>query len=411
MDLWNTKYLEPPASSSCKLKNQEINLHELNGLMHDALNVFSSQMFLDIECKMLHTIIKVNKLKFRTTIGFKHLQKLNRCMRIYHEVDYKCLISWFIDLLPRQYEYDTYFPSRNMFDYFLVRSQGIAKLIVRVLECAKQVYIHFMDIIKLGHFIGLGIVIIAVQARIFIICRYLLKCISHLYDTIYALRHKIPNIKTDWLPDNYNLPQELLPWLDIDWAFKEYVIELKGKNRDLFSIDIFDDEDDVEFCKEYKIVDGEDDEDIQIVNEYFNLVDSDDESMRINDEVDDELQIINDEVRTVFFDRKIKEEIQSQVINLDDEIGEPVELNAKVEEVKQKLNAINTLDATEKFIKDGNHNYFRSLGMVRYNHLLNMVQMYKMEASTARTTKKEKKKMFKEVKEKIIQLVQNDETL
>lgn len=120
---------------------------------------------LHMEAALLSRLIYRMKTKFRNDKGLKHMEKMN-----------KALINYLNMTLGKEYtnlkcctekeDKVICLPSRQMLEYVLVRTQGFAKLMVRVEEVARYSAHFFKTRITLGHAWTISLIAYAVVSRI-----------------------------------------------------------------------------------------------------------------------------------------------------------------------------------------------------------------------------------------------------
>lgn len=247
------------------------------------------------------------KLKFRMHKDFKYMEKVSKCLEIFFKMNLSNHINYFLQLIPGPAKKITYLPTRDMLDYILVRLQGLSKLLVRIVETSKIAADLLQQKLHTGNFWMITLLSFSMVSRVYVIARYMAKFTCNIYDKIIPFRNKLHNTSSNnFLPQDYILPKDLRHWLNVDWIDEEVkIIEI---DDELLSIKFFDlvdeDEDDVEFCKEY--IDIKDDDD-----------DDDD------GDKDDEVQLTAADIV-----KKVKKKIDVTVLRgfVDDDVGEVIDL-------------------------------------------------------------------------------------
>lgn len=104
-------------------------------------------------------------------------------------------------------------PTAANFRYFLIRLQSYAKLLVRIVVCAKESHRLFLEILRRSAFVETITMFMAVTAQIWTECVTICRLIAGVYDAFIKFYKKYFDVKAkEELPDN------LSEWLDDDWT-------------------------------------------------------------------------------------------------------------------------------------------------------------------------------------------------
>lgn len=130
-----------------------------------AIRELEAMNILDTEAAFLSRLIYRMKNKFRNDKGLKSMEKVNRALINYLNMNF---VQDYKDL--QSYVYvkgnGVTLPSRQLLEYALVRTQGFAKLMERLEQVARH-SAHFLKMrIKLGHAWGVSLIAYAVVSRI-----------------------------------------------------------------------------------------------------------------------------------------------------------------------------------------------------------------------------------------------------
>lgn len=216
----------------------------------NALEYFENLNILEQEAALLSRCIYRMKTKLRTDKGLKSMEKLNRALLQFKYLNMCTVLSDFMCLLPDEESSELYVPSRNMLDYVLVRLQGVTCLMLRAIETAHVAATSMGSRICIGHLWKVALIVLAVVSRISFICRDIMKLCCDFYRNIKSIRNLLKNTGTNWLPDEYDLPECLATWLNIDWVMlKEMPASYKVEPKILF-LDLVDSSD-IEECGSY----------------------------------------------------------------------------------------------------------------------------------------------------------------
>ncbi|XP_046590383.1 uncharacterized protein LOC107226462 [Neodiprion lecontei] len=213
---WNKKNLERPAMNIWITSRNSIDLSKFMSALDAAIKDLNSQDLLHIEAAVLSRLIYRMKSKFRNDKGMKNMEKVNRALLNYLEIN---LLKEFTDIR-NCVEIDSLainLPTKQMVEYLLVRTQGFAKLMCRVESVARSAARFFNARITIGHAWTISVVAYAVISRVWFLSRYLLKRCCSWYNNIYEHINQFEEIGPAWLPENSELPENLKNWLDLPW--------------------------------------------------------------------------------------------------------------------------------------------------------------------------------------------------
>ncbi|KAK4875023.1 hypothetical protein RN001_011445 [Aquatica leii] len=215
INLWNRKNLEPPPIASYKTNSLSVDVFALQNILKDALHTFKNQSVFDREAAFLSRFIYCSKTKLRHNKAIKVLQKINQALLRYLRMDLVKHFQVFLDMIPYDNE-SVYLPTRSMLQYLLVRLQGAAQLMVRIVETSKIAGYLLNQHISIGHmwkvlFLSLGIV-----SRIYVLSKNLAKFCCTLYTQLLPFTKSLEDLKHHWLPNDYILPSDLKQWLNTD---------------------------------------------------------------------------------------------------------------------------------------------------------------------------------------------------
>lgn len=247
--------------------------------MDRAKKKFSQEILntLRVESLVLCRCIYRMNLQFRNDKGFKYMQKTNSLLKKVLNFDILSDFNYFYCSVPQKYDKDMYMPTRQMLEYLLVRLQGYSQLASRVCESAQTTVEFMRGRLILGHLWVTAAVNLSLASRIWQLCKDLTENCCVLFDDLLPLRENLIPIGGEWLEKGYEFPVELKVWLDMDWL-KDQSDVVSHVQLELPIFNLIDDEedDDVEFCYQYKLNDFitvEDDDafnedDVEIIAKY-----------------------------------------------------------------------------------------------------------------------------------------------
>ncbi|XP_046738031.1 uncharacterized protein LOC124406611 [Diprion similis] len=213
---WNKKNLERPMMNVWNTSRHSIDLSKFMSALDAAIKDLNSQDVLHTEAAVLSRLIYRMKSKFRNDKGMKNMEKVNRALLNYLEIN---LLKEFKDVR-NCVEIDGLainLPTKQMVEYLLVRTQGFAKLMCRVESVARSAARFFNARITIGHAWTISVVAYAVISRVWFLSRYLLKRCCSWYNNIFEHVNQFEPVGPTWLPKNNELPENLKTWLDLPW--------------------------------------------------------------------------------------------------------------------------------------------------------------------------------------------------
>lgn len=214
--IWNHKQLERPPNAVCHVERQKFDAAAFLLTLDKIIKDLTSQEMLHKEAAILSRLIYRMKRKFRSDKGIKSMLKVNKALLRYLSMS----LDKEYENLKSHVEIDQRYitlSSKQMVEYVLVKTQGFAKLMLHLEEVSRYAA-HFLKCrIGLGHAWSMAIISYAVISRIWILSRYLLKKICIWYNDLYQYLHLFEIVGLPWLPENYELTDDLKSWLLVPW--------------------------------------------------------------------------------------------------------------------------------------------------------------------------------------------------
>lgn len=214
--LWNHMQLERPPNARCCIKRKKFDATTFRMVLEKAIKDLNSQELLHKEAAILSRLIYRMKRKFRNDKGVKAMSKINRALLNYLslslEKEYENLKSY----IEVDDKYVT-LPSKQMVEYVLVRTQGFAKLLIRVEEVSKHSAHFLKSRITMGHAWSVALIAYAVVSRIWILTRHLVKRSCTWYNDLYQYLTLFNTSGLNWLPKDYEMTSNLEEWLALPW--------------------------------------------------------------------------------------------------------------------------------------------------------------------------------------------------
>ncbi|XP_017769903.1 PREDICTED: uncharacterized protein LOC108557761 [Nicrophorus vespilloides] len=225
MNLWNKRDLKAPPICTYLEERRSLDLTKLSINLNNAEVVYKSQKHLEMEAALLSRCLYLVKTKYRMFKFVRGLEKVNQGLLRYLQYDFQKDLSDFVATMPKQYETQTYFPSRNMLDHLLVKLQGVAKLFCRIGECALDAAATINEYLTIGHLWQMLLLFFGISARIFAIMKHLLKLTCQLYNDLIELRRHFQNTDVQWLTEDYEFPNDLNNFVDATWLNEDVILK------------------------------------------------------------------------------------------------------------------------------------------------------------------------------------------
>ncbi|XP_017878078.1 uncharacterized protein LOC108623790 [Ceratina calcarata] len=214
--IWNRVQLERPPNATCRVARQKFDITKFNASIDQALKDLTSQELFHKEAAILSRLIYRMKIKFRNDKALKSMCKLNKALLKYLSL---CLEKEYKNL-KNYVEVDEKFvtlPSRQMVEFVLVKTQGFAKLMLRVEEVSKYSAYYLKCRINLGHAWSMALVAYSVVSRIWLLSRYLVSRSCTWYNDLYPHLKLLKVSGLPWLPADHELTSDLKSWLAVPW--------------------------------------------------------------------------------------------------------------------------------------------------------------------------------------------------
>lgn len=215
--IWNRMQLERPPNATCRVARQKFDIGKFAASLNQPLKDLTSQELFHKEAAILSRLIYRMKIKFRNDKGVKSMCKLNKALLKYLslslEKEYKNLKDYV--------EVDENFltlPSRQMVEFVLIRTQGFAKLMLRVEEASRYSAYYLKCRIHIGHAWSMALISYSVVSRIWLLSRYLVMRSCTWYNNLYQHLNLLKVSGLPWLPTDYELAADLKSWLAVPWV-------------------------------------------------------------------------------------------------------------------------------------------------------------------------------------------------
>lgn len=197
-------------------------LQDFNSLLENfehCENITNLRPKLEEAAAMASRLIARRAHSFRVQPSFMHFRKMNialcrlKELNIYQDIkDIHNAIG--VAKTARKLNDKYYLPDKENFFYFLTKFQSFAKLMIRIVMCARESHRLFLELLHRAAFIEACSLFIAVLAEVWSICIEMCRCAVQFYNGFHSFYAKNYDQST-------TLPKRLNKWLGEE--YKEYI--------------------------------------------------------------------------------------------------------------------------------------------------------------------------------------------
>ncbi|XP_055695650.1 uncharacterized protein LOC129797273 isoform X2 [Lutzomyia longipalpis] len=216
--MWNQRNLTAPPLVTLKSSLPAREIQETRQCVHEAKKCLNLDTLGPPAARISRLIARMSH-QFRSTPGFKSIRKLNIALLRAKEIKIESCIDNILACFPAylgEMQGGVLLPSRQYFEYTMLKMMGFAKILCRVVYMTKEVARFFLSTLNLGHFLELGTVVLATVAEIWKCSRNLCKNTVLMYNKMIGMRKNFVRSGQDFLK-SFHLPQHLEQWLGGDW--------------------------------------------------------------------------------------------------------------------------------------------------------------------------------------------------
>lgn len=183
--------------------------------MHCLLTLFYNSKRFDTAAAFLSRIICINGAQFRRMELLRRMKQTNQALLRLKNLQILQNVEDFTAYLPSEFEefQKIHLPTRQYLEYILVKLQGIARLLCRVIDCGRKTGRHCLQLLSIGNFFAKNSIFLSVLGQVVAAAKERLDTIIHSFDKLLTLREKLKAGKLPWLPENYVYPLDLKWWL------------------------------------------------------------------------------------------------------------------------------------------------------------------------------------------------------
>ncbi|XP_063695837.1 uncharacterized protein LOC134827193 [Culicoides brevitarsis] len=214
-EIWNNKQLVGPPFVTVATKIKKSDLRLLAKTMHRLLTHFEDSEYFDTAAAFLSRIICINCAQFRRMELLRHMKQTNQALLRLKNFPIVQFLEDFKAYIPSEIaeSQKIHLPTRQYLEFLLVRLQGVARLLCRVIICAQKTGRNCLQLVSIGNFFAKNAIFLSIIGQVVAAAKNRLEIIIQSYDNLVKLREILKNGKFEWLPVNYELPHDLKEWL------------------------------------------------------------------------------------------------------------------------------------------------------------------------------------------------------
>lgn len=214
---WNDLNLAMPSLLNCKISNKNFNIDKFKKLFEDAINYFNHVDDLDLEIEQISRFIYIGRDQFRMLRGFQEMKKTQQAAHRYQRMNILGILEAFNSYVSDELK-SISLPYRQSLDYVLIKLQGLSKLLIRVVTCAKKSAKFFLGYIRAGSFYIKGSIFVSSLGKIWDISRSMCRLSVNLFNNLINFRDQFKfNDKIEWDANNCSFPNQLDEWLGCEY--------------------------------------------------------------------------------------------------------------------------------------------------------------------------------------------------
>lgn len=255
MELWNEINLPLPLYSNCEISRSQLgknrfisksicdndlilDIEKFTKVLQETIEFLRNSERFHAEAAQLSRLIFLNCKQFRMMKGLNEMKKSQQALLRYLNMDTATAIETFKGFITEDNSSTVSVPYQQNLDYILIRLQGLAKLLIRVVSCSRKCATYFLGLIKAGSFYSKGVVFLSTLASIWSqsreFCKFSVQQFNKLREYRDCLKVK-PGL--GWIDGEYEIPRELELWLGDEWTYlimnETYDVKLLLKKADI----------------------------------------------------------------------------------------------------------------------------------------------------------------------------------
>lgn len=222
-EYWNEMNLSMPALINFEISRRKFNIEAFKKLFEDAINYFTQLGDFEAEIEQISRFIYLEREPFRMMKGYQEMKKTQQAAHRYQRMDILGILETFNSFISDDLKAIVSIPYRQNLDYVLIKLQGLSKLLIRIITCARNSARYFLGLIRHGSFYVKGTVFVASLAKVWDISRSMCTYTVMIYDKLMSYRDQLKyGDSMKWMANNCSLPLQLDNWLGDE--FLEFVV-------------------------------------------------------------------------------------------------------------------------------------------------------------------------------------------
>ncbi|XP_034242871.1 uncharacterized protein LOC117646182 [Thrips palmi] len=221
MASWNELDLKPPPNLTSKVTPSQVSFSDLRKLSDtcwNALTLLKNQETLCSEAATLSRLIHRVRSMFRGDKGYKSIQKVHQCLRNFLAINLVSVYENFFRTVPWDCsDKEIFCPTRQMLEYVLIRTQGFAALLSRIVHTCLEAASFLKGRMNLGHHWPVALLCLSAVSRIWSLTKHLLNSCIDWYAVMLPYLNKFQSKGPLWLSESYVFPLDLTKWLSLPW--------------------------------------------------------------------------------------------------------------------------------------------------------------------------------------------------
>ncbi|XP_058057871.1 uncharacterized protein LOC131208942 [Anopheles bellator] len=219
MELWNRLDLVPPAlmNMECSSKHIKNEICSLTGTSSKMVNYFAALYKFEKAAAYLSRFCYKWKDRLRNMHGFQIMRRINQTLLRIKNLDLLRDITNFHSFLPESsyIEKMVSLPVRSNLEHLLIRLQGMAKLLMRVVLLTKEAARYQLKQISRAFLFYHNGMFLALMGELWLLARSICRRVNMYYGELYPHLPILPECATmgGWLPAGYRLPANLAEWI------------------------------------------------------------------------------------------------------------------------------------------------------------------------------------------------------
>lgn len=205
-----------------------LDLQSLRNLLDNGLATFKGANFDEIAA-LISRLIARRSSSFRSQYGFKMMRKTNIALCRLKEINIIHALEELAGTIPifQLPGAKLDLPTRDNFDYVLMRLQSLAALLLRIARCARESSTLFLYYIHRAFFLETSVICVGILAEVWNVARRLCHDTIELYNAMHPFAEHFGQRK-NWLSDSVEMPEKMEDFLGEGWA-EEWSRPLEGQ--------------------------------------------------------------------------------------------------------------------------------------------------------------------------------------